>query len=444
MKNMFLITLAIIALSLSCSTDSGTNQSSDGDQDLSDLEAELEYEFEDASEDDAEEVFNGPSDDPNDYQVDSSKVYSIEVSEPRWVVPSDGLPDSLELEAANNNLDIIFHEGRLFMGWRTAPFHFASAETRMLIVSSTDMGVNWDFENDIAIGTDLREPRLLAYKDRLHIYYFEAGADMLSFEPKHMWRATRLEDGSWEAPVIAVDQPEVPWDLKVRNGKAYMTSYMGNHYESGESAIEVYFKVSEDGVSFTKVDDKPYVYKGGVSEVAFEFDVEGNLWAVTRNEDGDSSGFGSHVCFAPKEALSEWECSEQSDPERYDSPDMFRHGEEIYLVARRDVGGPYDEDREDLTFEEQKSKYLVDYSFRPKGTSLYHIDRQNRKVEKVLDLPGCGDNAFPSVRRLDAHNFLLANYTSPLDMTDSNWLDGQTSSRGTQIYLLTVTFVPEE
>ena len=247
-------------------------------------------------------------------------------------------------------------------------------------------------------------------------------------------------DGSWAEPEISVDQPEVPWDLKVRNGKAYMTSYMGNHYESGESAIEVYFKESEDGVNFTKVGGKDYVYKGGVSEVAFEFDAEGNLWAVTRNEDGDSTGFGSHVCFAPKDALSEWECSEHSDPERYDSPDMFRHGDEIFLAARRDIGGPYDEGRDDLSFAEQKSKYLMDYSFRPKGSALYRINREQRRVEKVLDLPGCGDTAFMSVRRLDTHSFLLANYTSPLDMTDSSWLDGQTDRRGTQIYFLTITF----
>ncbi len=382
-----------------------------------------------------------PSDDPGDYFTDDHKTYTPQASAPRWVVPSAGLPSSIKLEASNNNVDIIFFDGRLFMAWRTAPNHFASEYTRMLIASSLDQGATWEFESEIAVDADVREPRFLAYKGRIWLYFFEAGTDMFTFEPKGMWRVKRASLGDWSAPELAVDAGEVPWDIKVRNGRVYMTSYKGNHYETGTSEIEVYFKESEDGENFTKVNGKDYVYKGGVSEVAFEFDAEGNLWAVTRNEDGDATGFGSHVCFAPKNALSEWECSPKSDPNRYDSPEMFRHGNDIYLAARRDVGGPYDQGKSELTFDEQKSKYLVDYSLRPKGSALYKINRDARKVEKVFDLPGCGDNAFMAVRRIDAHAFLLANYTNPLDMTDTTWLSGQTSKKGTQIYLLTITFV---
>jgi hypothetical protein len=60
-----------------------------------------------------------------------------------------------------------------------------------------------------------------------------------------------------------------------------------------------------------------------------------------------------------------------------------------------------------------------------------------------MDLPGCGDNAFPSVRRIDANSFLMANYTSPLDEPNISWIDGQTHDEGTQLYLLTLTFTPE-
>lgn len=89
----------------------------------------------------------------------------------------------------------------------------------------------------------------------------------------------------------------------MRGGKAYMASYRGGHYTTAdESTIEVYFKSSEDCEAWRLVDDKPYVYKGGVSEAAFEFDSDGSLWAVTRNEDGDNTGFGAHVCHAPAAA----------------------------------------------------------------------------------------------------------------------------------------------
>ena len=164
------------------------------------------------------------------------------------------------------------------------------------------------------------------------------------------------------------------------------------------------------------------------------------MWAVTRNEDGDETGFGSHVCFAAAGALGIWDCSADSDPERYDSPDMFRFGDEIYVAARRDVGGPYDEGLSDLSFEEQKSQYLLDYSLRPKRSALYRIDREARKVVFLVEIPGVGDTAFPSVRRSGPNTFVLANYTSPLDKPDISWLEGQVNPAGTSIYLLKLEF----
>ena len=37
------------------------------------------------------------------------------------------------------------------------------------------------------------------------------------------------------------------------------------------------------------------MYTGGISEVGWEFDLEGNLWGVGRNEHGDDSRWGSRV-----------------------------------------------------------------------------------------------------------------------------------------------------
>ena len=388
-----------------------------------------------------EEEPEAPSDDPADWVVDTSVDYEMKVSEHRWVVPSDTLPKRVEPDTANNNLDIQFHGERLFFAWRSAPTHFASEDVRMIIVSSPDEGQSWDFEYEIHMGADMREPRLLSFGGELTLYYFEAGVELINFAPVRLWRTKRLGPGEWSEPEIAVDQPEVPWDMKVRNGRAYLTSYMGNHYDvTADSAVEIYFKVSDDGLNFEKIDEKDYVFKGGSSEAAFEFDEDGNLWAVLRNEDGDETGFGSLLCTAASENLSDWQCPDKSDPERYDSPEMFRHGEDIYLVARRDVDGPYDQGLDELDFEEQKSKYLFDYSLRPKRSAIYKIDREEKKVVHLQDIPGCGDTAFPSIRRTGPHSFLLANYTSPLDDCDINWMHGQSSSRGTQIYFIEIEF----
>jgi len=369
-----------------------------------------------------------PSDDPADYTVDSSVSYEAVLTEPQWLIPSDLLPTGVEPMAANNNVDIVYHKDRLHLGWRTAPTHFASQETQMILISSADGGLTWDLEYTIALGADVREPRYLSFNGTLHFLFFEGGTNPLAFEPHAIWRMKRTGLGEWTPLEKTSDGTEVPWDIKVRNGKAYMTSYVGDHY--GEDAVlDVLFKESVDGETWTLVDDQPYVYRGGVSEVAFEFDADGALWAVTRNEDGDASGAGSHVCSAPADALGTWDCGSESDPDRYDSPEMFRHGDTIFLAARRDIDGPFGPEGD-----------LVTYSLRPKRSALYRIDREARAVVHIMDIPSVGDTAFPSVRRTGAHTFTLANYTSPLDAPDIAWLEGQASAKGTQIYWLELRF----
>ena len=117
----------------------------------------------------------------------------------------------------------------------------------------------------------------------------------------------------------------------------------------------------------------------------------------------------------------------------------------VVLVLVLAIGwfGPFDQGDDALPFEQRKAKYLSAYSTSTKRTALYKIDRDNKKVVHLLDLPSAGDNAFPSVRRLDAHRFLIANYTSPLEMTEASWIDGQIAQQGTQLYFIMLTFEPQ-
>lgn len=54
------------------------------------------------------------------------------------VVPGQGLPPDLPVQEANNNLDVVAHEGRVYLAFRTAPSHFASPDAAIHVVSSTD------------------------------------------------------------------------------------------------------------------------------------------------------------------------------------------------------------------------------------------------------------------------------------------------------------------
>ena len=375
-------------------------------------------------------VFTTPSDDPAHYQVDTSILYDIETSSPQWIIPGENLPVEITPAASNNNVDIHFFQDRLFIAWRSSPTHFAGDETTMWIMSSADQGATWEYETHIAMDADVREPRFVSSEDMLQFSYFEAGTNPAAFEPKQLWRIFR-QAGQWSSPEVFGEEKSVLWDIKYRNGLFYMTTYDGGHY-SADEPVYVRFWSSLDGIDWSFVNGKEAVYVGGVSEVAFEFDSVGNLWAVGRNEDGDETGAGTQICFAPVQDLSAWECLQHSDPERYDSPEMFRHGDQIYLLGRIDRGGTFGPDGD-----------LISYSLRPKGFGLFRLNQDSFTLELINELPGVGDTSFPSVRRVSENHFLFANYTSPLDDPDISWFEAQMSSRGTQIYLMNLYFIPQ-
>ena len=108
----------------------------------------------------------------------------------------------------------------------------------------------------------------------------------------------------------------------------------------------------------------------------------------------------------------------QSDPWIYESPKMFRHGSDLYLVARTDPGGPFwSHDNPLLNTLPPWEHHLVDlvnFSFRQHGTAIWRLDQATGRLEKMLELPGCGDTAFPSIVRLQ-ENHILKNL-HPIDM----------------------------
>src|SRR5262249_13956130 len=143
------------------------------------------------------------------------------------------------------------------------------------------------------------------------------------------------------------------------------------------------------------------------------------------NEAGDETGWGSKICRAQPESLGKWDC--KIDPKKYDSPLVFRHGADIYLVARRNVteDGNYDLFRRDLPYKEQTQYYLFNYSLEPKRCALWKVDPDLQEVSFLLDLPSFGDTCFPSQLPVNDTDHDIYNYTSPLDGEDVDWIVGQ-------------------
>jgi hypothetical protein len=46
---------------------------------------------------------------------------------------------------------------------------------------------------------------------------------------------------------------------------------------------------------------------------------------------------------------------------------------------------------------------------------MWKVNKKDLSLEKVADLPGCGDTSFASIVRVSKTKFMIANYSSPED-----------------------------
>ena len=285
------------------------------------------------------------------------------------------------------------------------------------MVSSLDFGQTWEHETTLFFGTDLREPIFLTLNDKLYFSFFQAGTNPIDFEPLGLFRIRMIRVGEWTSPELYGHEGEVVWEIVQENGTAYSQSYSGQYGLPGDGTdlgqLDMFLNMSTDGINWQPVGQE-VIYHGGLTEVGFYFDLEGNVWGVARNEDGDESGWGSRTFFASQDDLSSWNfVTEESDPWIYESPKMFRHGSELYLVARTDPEGPFwSKDNPLLNILPAWEHHLADlvsFSLRQHGTGIWHLDRSTGQLSLVLELTGCGDTAFPSIIRYEINIIITMN-----------------------------------
>ncbi len=357
----------------------------------------------------------------------------MRISAPRPVAPGPGLPAGLVLGRSNNNLDVVRHDGRLWLALRTAPTHFASAAARLEVLVSDDEGASWTHDHTIAMGRDVREPRFASWQERLLLYWMTAGTKGTAFQPDRIWVGERAV-GGWAEPE-AVSPPDcVVWRVRPVEGRLAMTLYRGagSLFTAHPVPLTVELWGSDDGRSWAPFDPaRPVVHEGG-AEADFVVLPDGRLLAVIRKE-GPEGGWGSDIAVAPPGDAAAWAVS--PDRRKFDSPFLFLIDGVPHLIARRQVafGGRFDLG---LGFLPDAVRTKVDqlaYWLTPKRTALYRIDPDARSAAWVADLPSAGDTAFAgSVPTADGEGHLVFNYSSPVDRGWWPWCVGQL--RPTHIY----------
>lgn len=333
------------------------------------------------------------------------------VSTTGWeqLIPSDKVDAKVQPMKGNNNLDVIEFNNRYYLAFRTAPSHFASKKTKLYIISSGDLKT-WDYEHEIHLGSDLREPRFAVFKDTLFFYFFEGGKHPLKFEPQKVWM-TYLDNGHWKDKLDLQLDGFVPWRFRVRADTLFLSAYYGKDLYNKKHVGNQRLFYSSNGFDFLPISESPQVPEMGAEEGEFIFDQMGNLYGTLRME-----GDGSMVVFAAKNNLKDWITNYSKF--KYDSALLFEYKQEIYLISRRNLDG-----------ESKKSNWrlynMIRYSFTKKKTTLFHLDKGDLTLSYIKDFPSTGDTAFPGIVPLGNGQFFLVNYSSDINGKEKNWIKGQ-------------------
>lgn len=353
----------------------------------------------------------------------------VALSEPVILVPSRHLPPALIPDRSNNNVDVVRFHQRFYVSFRSAPYHFPSGKAAIYIISSPDLQ-HWKLEHRIQTGNDLREPRFLVMHDQLLHYCFEGGHTIYEFDPRHIWLSQPGPDETWSDEILPGMDGFVPWRLKMHHDLALLSAYWGKDlYGNHQGELRLF--QSADGKLWTPLSKHPQVAVTGAEEGEFEFDPDGNLWACVRVE-----GQGALVCHASKDSLHTWQTFRSRS--KYDSSCMFRHKDDIYLLARRNRDGSAEKAPRWLPESIIRAYNLTRYSFTPKTTALYRLNKSTHDFDHIIDLPGCGDNAFPAITQVDDNTYLVFNYSNSFDQPDRSWFSGQFAP--TFIYYLELRF----
>ena len=360
----------------------------------------------------------------------------------RQIVPAVGLPAQAVTLRANNNLDVVRHDGRVFLAWRTSTTHFAGPEAAVNVVSSTDEE-HWRFETRITTGADLREPRFLSLNGKLMLYMARLGSDPFAFEPQGISVSERTSKGAWTSLQTVGPKGFIVWRLRVLNGRALMVGYTGgeNLYKFDGNPMQVQMLASMDGYDWQPAfGTDPVVLQGGGSETDFNVSPAGKLFAVVRNEAGDKDGYGSKLCTAEAEKLGVWKC--RPDPKKYDSPLVFNHDGETFLIGRRNVTdtGNYDVSTGPRLWRVIRNELA--YISSAKRCALWRWDEGKGRMAFLMDLPSRGDTCFASViPSSEPDQVIVYDYSSDINGPDLPWAAGQ--RRDTFVYRHVLRFAKD-
>jgi hypothetical protein len=303
----------------------------------------------------------------------------------------------------NSNTDLVFFKDAFWLIHASAPWHFASETTRLVLWKSADART-WEKVAEFANpGEDIRDPKFAVIGGRLILYALKNTA--FAAEP-YLTVAAASDDGVVWTKFADMDpkgwlfwRPESP-----DGGKTwYVPAYWHEH---GKSAL----LTSEDGLNWEVA---AIIYSGDViDETAVVFLPDGSILATGRLE---VSGYyfgdnrGNTLLATAEPPFMTWSYN-HSSVTRLDGPALFSYNGRVYAVGRYEPGAK--------PFLFETGSILA-----RKRTSLFLVE-QDRLVW-LSDLPSAGDTSYAGVvvRGDEAY---VSYYTSSIKR-DYPWIIGMLS-----------------
>jgi hypothetical protein len=288
-----------------------------------------------------------------------------------WEVGKDGKHNAFT--------DLLFWHDAFWLIYVSSPSHFASKKSRLVLLRSND-ALNWQkvksFDGN---GQDIRDPKLAVIQGNLFLYALLNKR----FDPEpYKTIAAHSNDGTTWAPFEAavpdgwlMGRP-ISWDESIWYAPAH-------HINHGSAVLYQ----STDGLTW-KIHST--IFEGGkerADETAIQFLKDGRIIAASRLEAG-SSIFGSpqagtliSVAVAP---FTAWDQVTRSRVTRLDGPTLFRIGDQVYAVGRRQprAAGPFQ---------------WMGSAFSQKRTAVFLVKENIDGLTHLTDLPSCGDTSYAGV-----------------------------------------------
>lgn len=326
----------------------------------------------------------------------------------------------LPIQKANNNLDVVTFKNQYYLAFRTAPSHFASKKTKLVILKTMNL-VDYTVDTILGIGNDIREPRFCVKGDSLFLYFFEGGAKKFKFEPKKLWAIVKTTTSKWTAPADQQLDGFVPWRVRNINSTFYLSAYYGVNLYNKDHHSNLRLFTSSNGLQWKPLSDSAQCNLDFAEEGEFIADTKGELWGTIRFE-----GFGGALFHAEKNNWAKW-VFYRTDY-KYDSALLFNVGDDTYLIARRNLDGKANRFK-------SRNRNLIRYSLTRKCTSLYKINKTQKTIDPILDFPSTGDNAYAGIVQTGANEYAVFNYSSD-PKHPKNWIRGQLGKTNIYMHLL--------